>query len=223
MIKAIKDINHKILTQGFIKTTSLTAFLTLIVSLGACGNDNTNNDKAKNLEANNTETTKSSVESSNQSFTNNMLSTDTTLSKLTLQSVLESVKTPLQADKTIDNSVLTCINNISDSFALEEVQNFFNTHFSDFELDNLNDFYKSDEAIAYTNYGRDQVLIASGISLKSPAKKPKKKDMEKVDAFSRSELGQKYISVTQSTGEGSLTSLVMPLLNEEIKKCGIPV
>ncbi len=141
-----------------------------------------------------------------------------TLTEVTLSNLLQSITIPLQKDKTLTDIQKTCLKTIDGSFAQQQVQNFFLTKFTPQELEELNTFYQSKSAIAYTKYGREQLLISEGLIVNRVTKRPKRSQMKKVKEFSQSPLGQKYIQVSS---EGSLVNIVMPLLQQEIKKCGI--
>ncbi len=143
------------------------------------------------------------------------------LTDVTLSNLLQSITIPLQKDKTLTDIQKTCLKTIDKSFAQQQVQNFFLSKFTPEELEELNAFYQSKSAIAYTKYGREQLLISEGLIVNQVTKRPKRSQMKKVKEFSQSPLGQKYMQVVQDTGNGSLVSVVIPLLKQEIKKCGI--
>ncbi|MBS9780552.1 MAG: hypothetical protein KGV51_07990 [Moraxellaceae bacterium] len=144
-----------------------------------------------------------------------------TLTDVTLANLLQSVIIPLQKDNVLTKIEKTCLKTINSSFAQQQVQSFFLTKFTPEEMEALNAFYESKSAIAYTKYGREQLLISAGLKVNRVTQRPKRSQMKKVKEFTQSPLGQKYMQVVQDTGEGSLVAIVMPLLKQEIKKCGI--
>ncbi len=143
------------------------------------------------------------------------------LTNVTLSNLLQSVTIPLQKDKALTKIQKMCLKTINKNFAQRQVQNFFLSKFTPEELEALNTFYQSKSAIAYTKYGREQLLISAGLVVNRVTQPPKRSQMKKVKEFTQSPLGQKYMQVVQDTGDGSLVKIVMPLLKQEIKKCGI--
>ncbi len=144
-----------------------------------------------------------------------------TLTDVTLSNLLQSITISLQKDKALTKIQKTCLKTIDSSFAQQQVQNFFLSKFTPQELEELNAFYESKSAIAYTKYGREQLLISAGLRVNRVTQRPKRSQMKKVKEFTQSPLGQKYMQVMQDTGEGSLVNIVMPLLQQEIRNCGI--
>ncbi len=146
---------------------------------------------------------------------------DTTLASTTLTTLLQATSIPLTASGILNTKKQQCLDNITIDFALDEVQAYFEEHLTPEELDELNSLYKTESAIVYTQYGRDQLLVSSGLPMATITQKPADEHMNKMKEFSKSKLGKKYIKLTKKKGDDSLTALVMPLLIAELKKCGI--
>lgn len=146
---------------------------------------------------------------------------DYTLTRVTLSNVLQSILVTLKTNDRINKKELACIERIDTAFSEKQVQHFFESKFTEQELQNLNKFYKSDVAIAYTAYRRDQLLMSSGFKIEKAIKKLNKTDIKVIEDFSNSALGLKYIKITKENDEDSLTAIIIPLLIKEIQQCGI--
>ncbi len=174
--------------------------------------------QASNLQ-NNGQTTDSNMNPVSNSTA--FVSTDYTLTDMTLSTLLRSVQLSVQANERLNKQQRQCVKDIDINFARQPVQQFFNRKFSPDELAELNKFYKSRTAINYTNYGRDQLLISSGLTVKKMSKRPTKSQLKKITEFANSPLGIKYKQVSQQTGNDSLSAIVKPLLKQELVKCGV--
>ncbi len=150
-----------------------------------------------------------------------LANTDYTLTDMTLSTLLRLVQLSVQADEHLNKQQRQCVKDIDINFARQPVQQFFNRKFSPDEMAELNKFYKSRTAINYTNYGRDQLLISSGLTVKKMSKRPTKSQLKKITEFANSPLGIKYKQVSQQTGDDSLSAIVKPLLKQELTECGV--
>ncbi len=210
-------------------SVSLLSF-TCLMTVTACDNtpSNTPSNTPLNTPKDSATATNSATSQNTENSTANAVAEqpalpvkDTTLASTTLNTLLQATSIPLTASGILNTKKQQCLDNITIDFALDEVQAYFEEHLTPEELDELNALYKSESAIVYTQYGRDQLLVSSGLPMATITQKPADEHMNKMKEFSKSKLGKKYIKLTKKKGDDSLTALVMPLLIAELKKCGI--
>lgn len=123
----------------------------------------------------------------------------------------------------LDEQQVECIESIDVQRLESKLESILDKDFTKEELAKLNEVYSSDAAKAFTNYGRDQIIIAFGGTIKEPALEPTEAQVKEVMAFSNTELGQKYTALNDSVEEGSMTLEVNQFISEELAKCHVDI
>ncbi len=123
----------------------------------------------------------------------------------------------------LDEQQIKCIESIDVQPLEQKVQTILEKDFTKDELAKLNEVHSSDAARAFTNYGRDQIIVAFGGTIKEPAPKPTEAQVKQIMDFSNTELGQKYTKLNDSVAEGSMTSEVNKFIGAALDKCHVDI
>lgn len=168
-----------------------------------------------------TEHESKTADSQNNSENAQATDTDMTMSQLTLETALQAFQVPMKSSGEFDKETIKCIEDIKPNFALDKVQKFYESKLTPEEMKTLNQFYSSDLGKSFTEYGRDEFLVAVGQTVENPAPKPTEEQMKKMMEFTQTPTGIKYGKLNMEEGEGSLNDLITGLMTEELSKCNV--
>lgn len=140
------------------------------------------------------------------------------------QTTIDSATVAIDAMKTVgdlNEEQISCLDKIDFNPALAKVEDILADNFSEEELKQLNDVYASEAGKAFTQYGRERILLAIGGKIENPSPEPTAEQVKIMKDFAKTELGQKYIELNQQEGKGSITAEINEFIRDEADDCGV--
>ena len=145
------------------------------------------------------------------------------MTEMTLDTVNNFVFTPLISSGSLNAEQVSCLESRDKDLGREEINNFYNTEFTDAELQELEAFYNSDLGEKLIAFGNEQIRIMSGEEVETPMEQPTKEEMAEIQTFMQSPVGAKYMQLNKAQGEGSVMQAMSAPIQAEFDRCNITV
>ena len=115
----------------------------------------------------------------------------------------------------------SCLEARDPNIGLAESQAFFESKFTEAELNELNEFYESPVGMKLIEYGNEQLRVMNGLEVESPMGEPTAEESAEMQRFMQSPVGQKYMAMNNAEGEGSMLEALRPTITGELSRCNI--
>lgn len=145
------------------------------------------------------------------------------MTEMTLDTVNNFVFAPLISSGSLNAEQVSCLESRDKDLGKEEINNFYNTEFTDAELQELEEFYSSDLGKKLIAFGNEQVRIMSGEEVETPMEQPTKEEMAEMQTFMQSPVGAKYMQLNNAQGEGSAMQALSAPIQAEFDRCNVDV
>ncbi|WP_131668923.1 DUF2059 domain-containing protein [Psychrobacter pygoscelis] len=115
----------------------------------------------------------------------------------------------------------SCLEARDPNIGLAESQAFFESKFTEAELNELNEFYESPVGMKLIEYGNEQLRVMNGLEVEKPMGEPTAEESAEMQKFMQSPVGQKYMAMNNAEGEGSMLEALRPTITGELSRCNI--
>lgn len=143
------------------------------------------------------------------------------MTSLGLDSINNMILNPLVASDKVNAEQKSCLQARDKQLGQAELQAFYKEKFSAAELQELKDFYSSDVGKKMIEYGKQEIVLMTGVEVATPMAEPTAEEIAEIQAFAQSPTGIKYAKINNELGEGSAIAALDAPMNAEFKRCNV--
>lgn len=206
------------------KTTLISAAIATVLLMVGCDKTETATDQATDTTSVETTANTKEVNTSSSpvsSVTSN--SGSAVMASIVLDTINNALFGTLINDGNLSAEQQTCLQARDKELGKSKIEAYYQSQFSEAELQQLADFYTSDTGKIMLAYANEQLLIMSGEEVANPMATPPADEIAKFQEFMQSPLGMKNQAINEDEGKGSMMDDLDPIIDAEFKRCNIDI